>query len=134
VPLSAELIHSFILLGIEGEKLAAVIELIERHVTSRDASRYEVQSKRKSAERSRRYRQRHATDRHVTNGKKVSILTSSSLLTDSPRTTKVERKKKKVLSALPNDWMPKEGHFDLAFRKYGKSPEWVNDLADVMRS
>lgn len=125
-----ELIHELGKLGVTDEKLVlSIVTLLDRY-----ASRDERDAKEKSAERSRRYRQR-KRDAASRDGRDVAK-TLTSFLSESPSSPKEERKKKgkkRELVSLPDDWMPKEAHFESARVKFGKNREWVLDLADAMR-
>ena len=145
---TAEHIRALMALGIDGEKLLAVVEIIDdasRHVTrdaslsSRDASQEPSRSSRDtkslSAERSRAYRLRQRVARHAEpsrssrDAENADILTSlsSSLLTEE--TLKKERKKEssgiraRDASAVPDDWPADYG--DLFWQAYPRKEEKI---------
>jgi hypothetical protein len=150
---TAEHIRALMALGIDGEKLLAVVQIIDdasRHVTrdasrsSRDASQESSRTSRDakslSAERSRAYRIRKRVARHAEPSrssrdaeKPPLILTS---LSSSEETLKKERKKESSgiraraqLVPIPDDWKPSEHAFEVA-EKYGSS---VSDTEPIFR-
>lgn len=135
--LTAELIRELTALGLVGEKLIACVTLFERYASQTERDGRDAKSK--SAERSRRYRQRQR-DGIVTEkrdgSKKANLSSSSFLLTNSPRkpreVSKKERIKKKDQIPVPDDWGPKDSHFRWA-EKNNRPASYVLAKADRVR-
>lgn len=115
---------------IRDDQVLSVVTICERHSSYDDRD-----AKKKAADRSRAYRNR---KRDAASQKKRDgslSLSSTSLLTDSPRATEEVRKKKRNKSELipiPADWEPKPQHFAYA-KEIGRNAQFVHDKAHAMR-